>query len=128
MIPTFTRAYEISALVRPFRIARFSDPANNSRVAESTLNTQPLIGVFDKLAASSAVGQMVDVHRSGLCSIELGATVTAGQELTTDAQGRAIPAVAAAATRVQVIGKADQPGVVGDLIDVWVELSVIDRA
>lgn len=127
MIPTFIRAYEISAVVRPFRIARFSDVAASQKVAEATANTQPIIGVFDKLAGTAAIGQMVDVHRSGLCQVELGATVTAGQELTTDAQGRAIPAVAATATRVQVLGKADQPGVVGDVIDVWVELSTIDR-
>jgi hypothetical protein len=128
MIPSFTRAYEISAVVRPFRIARFSDVALSQKVAESTVNTQPLIGVFDKLAGAAAIGQMVDVHRKGLVSVELGGTVTAGQPLTSDAQGRAIAAVAAAATQVRIIGFADQPGVVGDVIDAWIEPSLLDRA
>lgn len=128
MIPTFIRAYEISATVRPFRIARFSDVAASQKVAEATANTQPLIGVFDKLASQAAVGQMVDVHRSGLVSVELGGTVTAGQPLTADAQGRAIAAVAAPATQVRIIGFADQPGVVGDVIDAWIEPSLLDRA
>lgn len=128
MIPTFTRAYEVSAVVRPFRIARFSDVAASQRMAEATANTQPMVGVFDKLAGLAAIGQMVDVHRGGLCSVELGATVTAGQPLTSDAQGRAIPAVPAAATQVRVIGFADQPGVVGDVIDVWIEPNLLDRA
>lgn len=128
MIPTFTRAYEISATVRPYRIARFSDTAASQKVAEATVNTQPLIGTFDKLAASAAVGQMVDVHRSGLCQVELGGTVTAGAPLTSDAQGRAIAAVAAAATQVRIIGFADQPGVIGDVIDYWCEPSLLDRA
>lgn len=128
MIPTFTRAYEASAACLPFRIARFSDVAASQKVAGATLNTQPLIGVFDKLAAQTPIGGLVDVHRGGLCSVELGATVTAGQELTTDAVGRAIPAVAAAATRVRVIGFADQPGVIGDVIDAWIEPTLLDRA
>lgn len=127
MIPTFTRAYEASADVTPYRIARFSDVALSQKVANATLNTQPIIGVFDKLAGVGTAGTMVDVHRGGLCSVELGATVTAGQLLTSDAQGRAIPAVAAAATQVRILGIADQPGVVGDVIDVWVEPTVLDR-
>lgn len=128
MIPTFTRAYEISTAVRPFRIARFSDVAATQRVAEATANTQPSIGVFDKLAGSAVIGEMVDVHRSGLVSVELGGTVTAGQALTSDAQGRAIAAVAAPATQVRIIGFADQPGVIGDVIDAWIEPSLLDRA
>jgi hypothetical protein len=128
MIPTFTRAYEASADVTPYRIARFSDVAASQRVANATLNTQPMIGVFDKLAGPGTSGTMVDVHRGGLVSVELGGTVTAGQELTSDAQGRAIAAVAAAATRVRIIGFADQPGVVGDIIDAWIEPSLLDRA
>lgn len=128
MIPTFTRAYEVSATVRPFRIARFSDVAASQKVAEATANTQPMIGVFDKLAAQAVVGQLVDVHRGGLCSVELGGTVTAGQPLTSDAQGRAIAATPAAATQVRIIGFADQPGVIGDVIDAWIEPSLLDRA
>lgn len=128
MIPTFTRAYEISAVVRPFRIARYSDVAASQRVAEATANTQPVLGVFDRLAGGALVGQMVEVHRAGLCSVELGGTVAAGQPLTSDAQGRAIAATAAPATQVRIIGFADEPGVVGDVIEAWIELSLLDRA
>lgn len=126
MIPTFTRAYEASADVTPCRIARFSDVSASQKVANASANTQPLIGVFDKMGG--VAGAMVDVHRSGLCSVELGGTVTAGQPLTADAQGRAIAATAAAATQVRIIGFADQPGVVGDIIDAWIEPSLLDRA
>lgn len=127
MISTFIRAYEASADAIPYRIARFSDVALSQKVAPASLNTQPLIGVFDKMAPVGSTGSMVDVHRSGLCAVELGGTVTAGQELTTDAVGRAIAAVASATTRVRIIGFADQPGVLGDVIDVWIEPSLLDR-
>ena len=127
MIASFTRAYEASADVTPYRIARFSDVAATQKVANASANTQPLIGVFDKMAGVGTSGQMIDVHRSGLCSVELGATVTAGQPLTSDAQGRAIPAVATTATLVRVVGFADQPGVVGDVIDAWIQPGLLDR-
>lgn len=127
MIPSFTRAYEASADVTPYRIARFSDVAASQKVANASANTQPIIGVFDKLAGVGTIGTMVDVHRGGLCSVELGGTVTAGALLTSDASGRAIVAVAATATQVRILGVADQPGVIGDVIDVWVEPTVLDR-
>lgn len=126
MIPSFIRAYEASVDAIPFRFARFSDVALSQKVAPATVNTQPIIGVYDKMGGLA--GTMVDVHRKGLCPVELGATVSAGQELTSDAVGRAIPAVAAAGTRVRIGGFADQPGVIGDIIDVWIEPSLLDRA
>jgi hypothetical protein len=126
MIQGFVKSYEASADVTKFRIARFSDTAASQKVAGATANTQALIGVFDSMGGLS--GSMVDVHRSGLASVELGGTVTAGAPLTSDAQGRAIVAVAASATQVRIIGFADAPGVIGDIIDVWVEPSLLDRA
>lgn len=126
MIPGFIKSYEASAAATPRRIARFSDTAASQKVAGATANTQPLIGVFDSMGGP--VGAMVDVVRSGLASVELGGTVTAGAPLTSDAQGRAIAAVAASATQVRIVGFADAPGVVGDIIDMWVESSLLDRA
>lgn len=126
MIPGFIKSYEASAAATPRRIARFSDTAASQKVAGATANTQPLIGVFDSMGGP--VGAMVDVVRSGLASVELGGTVTAGAPLTSDAQGRAIAAVAASATQVRIVGFADAPGVVGDIIDMWVEPSLLDRA
>lgn len=125
MIPTFTRAYEASAAVAGRRIVRFSDTAASQKIAQASTNTQPNIGVSDAMGADA--GAMCDVHRAGLAAVELGGTVTAGAALTADANGKAIAAVAASGTQVRIAGYADQPGVSGDIIDMWVAPGLLDR-
>jgi hypothetical protein len=126
MIQGFIKSYEASAAATPRRIARFSDVAASQKVADASANTQALIGVFDGMGADA--GGMADVHLSGLASVELGGTVAAGAPLTSDASGRAIAAVAASATQVRIIGFAHAPGVVGDIVDVWLAPGLLDRA
>ena len=116
-IPTFTRAYEASADAGGYLIAKFSDAATSSKVAPASANDDPLIGVFDRQGASA--GGMADVHRAGLAPVKLGGTVAAGDPLTSDANGKAIKAVAAAGETIQLIGRAEQPGVANDIIDAF---------
>jgi Uncharacterized conserved protein (DUF2190) len=117
MIQGTIKSYEASATVDPYTIAIFSEVSTTRRVAEATSNTVPAIGVFG--AIGGVAGDIVDVHLSGLASVKLGGTVTAGQPLMSDANGNAIAAVAAAATTRRIIGFAHEPGVSGDIIDVW---------
>lgn len=126
MIPAFTRAYEASADIAGLRIVAFSDVGASSKIAQAASSTAPSFGVSDAMGAD--LGGMCDVHLAGLVSVELGATVTAGAPLMADASGRAITAVGAAATTRRVIGFANEPGVVGDIIDAWLALSLLDRA
>ena len=112
-ITTFIRSYEASAVIAACRIVRFSDIAASSKVATSSAATQPLIGTTGKIGAS-AIGQMVDVNRAGLNPVQLGGTVSAGDWLTSDANGKAIATTTAGN---QVIGRAEQPGVADDIID-----------
>lgn len=126
MIQGFIKSYEASANIAGRRIVVFSEVSTTTRIAQAAANTTPAIGVSDAMGA--VAGQQCDVHLSGLASVELGATVTAGQPLMSDANGRAVPAVAAAASTRRVIGIAHAPGVSGDIIDVWLAPSLLDRA
>lgn len=126
MIPSFIRAFEASAEITGRRIVAFSDVAASSKIAMAASATAPALGVADPMGA--ALGDMCDVHLDGMASVECGATVTAGAPLVADATGRAIPAVAAAATTKRIVGYALQPGVVGDFIDIWLSPSLLDRA
>ncbi|BAV64770.1 DUF2190 family protein [Sphingobium cloacae] len=112
-IPTFIRSYEAAAAIAAFRVVRFSDTANSSKVAAGAAAGQPLIGTTGKVGASAA-GVMVDVFRAGINPVQLGGSVSAGDWLTSDANGKAI-----ATTTVgnHVIGRAEQPGVADDIID-----------
>ena len=118
MIPSFIRSHEATADVEPFRIVAFSDVGSSRKASMASSNTDPLIGVSDKMGASS--GGMADVIRAGLGGVELGGTVTAGDPLTADANGKAIVCTAAAGETRRIIGFAEEPGVDGDIIDAWI--------
>ena len=116
MVPTLILAFEASAAVEGFRIARFSDAANTGRIAHASANTDALIGVIDRMGA--AQGAMADVILDGIADCALGGTVNAGAPLTADANGRAIASTAGAGRRI--VAFALQPGVSGDIIKVRV--------
>lgn len=126
MINDFIKSYEASAAIAGRRIVVFSEAATTTRIAQAAGNATPAIGVSDDMGA--VAGQQCDVHLSGLASVELGGTVTAGQPLMSDSTGRAVAATAAAASTRRVIGIAHAPGVSGDIIDVWLAPSLLDRA
>jgi hypothetical protein len=117
MIQGMIKSYEASATVDPYTIAVFSETSTTRRVAKAAANTTPAIGVFG--AFGGVAGDMVDVHLSGLASVRLGGTVTAGAPLMSDASGKAVVATAAATTTRRIIGFAHEPGVADDIIDVW---------
>lgn len=118
MIPTLLRAYEATAAIAAFKVVKFSDAANNSKIAPASANTDPVLGVSSSMPA--AIGDMADVVQHGIGLVTLGGTVTAGAELTSDASGNAIAAVPTAGVFMSVVGKALAPGVAGDVIEVLV--------
>lgn len=126
MKPTFTRAFLAAAAILGSRIVVFSDAANSSKVATAAAATTPAFGVSDTMGAVE--GGMCDVHLAGEVPLKLGGTVTAGAPIMSDANGCGIAATAAAATTRRVIGYALEPGVAGDIIDVWLAPSLLDRA
>lgn len=126
MIPTFLRAFEASAAIAGRRIVAFSDTAASSKIAQAATATAPALGVSEAMGAEA--GGMCDVVLAGMAAVDLGGTVTAGAPLMADAEGKAIAASAAAATTRRVVGFAIQPGVAGDIIDIWLAPSLLDRA
>ena len=94
--------------------------------AQADTNIAASLGVSDAMGAD--LGGMCDVHRDGLISVELGGTVTAGAPLTSDADGKAIAAVAAGGTTLRIIGFADEPGIAGDVIDAFLSPALLHQA
>ncbi len=64
------------------------------------------------------VGSIVDIQKSGIAEVVLGAAVASGAKVTTDASGKGTTA----ATGNQVVGIALKSGVVGEYIPVQIEL------
>ncbi|WP_299370436.1 capsid cement protein [uncultured Tateyamaria sp.] len=126
MIPTFIKSYTALAAVAGYRIVAFADAANDTTVQTAAANTDPVLGVSDRLGADA--GQMLDVHRGGLLSVQLGGAVNAGDPLTSDADGKAIAAVAAAGTTVRIVGYADEPGIADDVVDFFFAPGILHQA
>lgn len=112
---TLTKSYAALAAIAGNSLVAFADPANSTAVALATGAGSPLLGSSDRL--DTAIDDMCDVNRGGIPQVRLGGTVAAGDPLTSDADGKAIKAVAAAGTTVWIVGYADAPGVADDIVD-----------
>jgi hypothetical protein len=107
-----------SASSLSFGIAKV--PQGSRQRIVQTGSTPPTVPVV-----TIAANERFDVVISGTADVEYGANVTRGQLLTSDAQGRAIPAAPAAGTNARVIGVAGMSGVSGDLGTVLVNPSMM---
>lgn len=110
MLPQ-TRSYTASADIPKCRIVKFG--AADGTVVLAAAATDASIGVSSELSVLS--GEPCDVERFGLVDVEFGGTVTRGDPLTADANGKAVAAAPAAGTRVRIIGFAEQSAVAGDI-------------
>lgn len=119
MIRTLTTSHEAGAAIDPFRIAAFIDAANTGKIGPAGSATAPLVGTTGQLGGG--VGTMVDVERAGVPRVQLGGTVAAGDQLTSNAAARAVKVTAAGQ---RVIGTAEQPGVADDIINYFAAPSV----
>ena len=83
--------------------------ASEGQVIQSTSDAG-VLGVSGIRGAEA--GARVDVYLSDIQDIECGALVTAGDYVTADAEGKAIPAAPAADAQMQVVGPrhGDWPG------------------
>lgn len=112
MIQGLFRSYEAIALIAAYRIAAFGDAANSSKIVTASSATQPLAGTTGQVGGGA--GAMVDLAKTAIPQVQLGATVAAGDPLTSNATGKAIKATVAGQ---RIIGFAEQPGIADDIID-----------
>jgi hypothetical protein len=120
-IPSFIHARRAAAAIAACTIVAFADPANSSEIETATGPTDPLCGTTGKIGAEAA-GDMVDRSLGGIAAVQLGGPVSAGDKLTSDANGKAVATTTAGH---RIIGFAEEPGVAGDIIDYFAAPGVI---
>jgi hypothetical protein len=120
--------YKAAAAVTKFRIVKMG--GNDYEVQHAAAATDTSVGITTELDA--ALGERVDVIRAGLADVEYGGTITRGDQLTADANGKAVvatqhdhtentagayaqSATTAAAAAQRIIGIAEVSGVAGDI-------------
>lgn len=116
------KPYVGGAAVLPFRIVKYG--AADGAVINSAAAADKHAGVADSRGCAAA-GDAVDVYKSGTVDVEYGGNVTRGDPLTSDAVGRAVTAAPAAGANVRIIGFAEVSGVLGDIGEVDLRISVL---
>lgn len=107
-----TKNFNAGAAIARFRIVKFG--TSDTEVVQADAVGDALIGIADSLGADAA-GEPVDVIMGGIAEVEFGGTITRGDLLTTDADGRAVAAAPASGANNSVIGRAAVSGVSGDI-------------
>lgn len=103
-----------AAIATAFLIAKFG--ADDDTLSQSTAATESHIGIFQHI--TSAANEEVRVMLDGISKVKLGGTVTRGDRLTSDANGKAVVIGAVAGTNYNSIGTAFASGVADDIIPV----------
>ena len=114
MFPVLTVPHKAGADILPRQIVKLNTDGN---VVPATAAADKVIGVSDARGASSEAA--ADIYRIGIAEVQLGGAVTLGAEITANAQGFGVAATAAGN---ESIGRAEQAGVAGDIIDVFLRL------
>jgi hypothetical protein len=95
----------------------------DNTVALATGSTSKIIGTSDNLDHTD--GEMVDVEVRPMGEVKLGAAVTRGDRLTSNASGLAVTAAPAAGVNAQTFGIAAKSGVANEVIPYFRALSVL---
>ncbi len=106
--PILTKAFDAGAAVAAFTIVK--PGSGDSLVVPAAADTDALLGVSTSLAADS--GARVDVILEGVAEVLYGGTVTRGDPLTSDANGKAVTATDNGS---RIVGFAIVSGVSGDV-------------
>jgi len=114
--PLLTLAYNAGGTVKPNRFVKFGSA--NRTIVQAAAATDAIFGVSDGVTTgylNASTGMTVDVHVTGPVRIVYGGTVTRGDLLVSDSDGRAITAAPAAGVNNRTGGVALVSGVVGDV-------------
>ncbi len=101
-----------AAIATAYLLAKFG--ADDDTLSQATASTEELVGVLQHTTA--AANDEVRVMLDGISRVVLGGTVTRGNYITSDANGKGVAAAPAAGVNAYVIGQALASGVAGDII------------
>ena len=122
LIKSFVGAADIAA----YLIAKAAAPTTGTTVQTAAAATDVLVGITGSMGGQS--GQPVDLTILGPGEVRIGGNVAFGDPLTSDANGKAIKAVAAAGTTKFIVGYALAAGAADDVIPVRIAPGILHLA
>jgi len=121
MNPGLIKTYEASGAV-PGNCIVQAGPVEGTVVAASG-SAGSFLGVSGQLAAAD--GAAVEIVHSGIVDVQLGASVSFGDWITSDDLGCAVKAAPGQGETCEVIGKALETGSSGDIIRMLMTITLI---
>lgn len=122
------QSYKAGGTVNPCRFIKMG--AADGYSIQATGSGSAIVGISEQVLGPSTANyasaeETFDVIKGDQAYLKLGDTVTRGQYLTSDANGKGIPAVIVAGTPLYVGAYAEESGVVDDIILVTLIPAVI---
>lgn len=108
--PLLDKTYTAGGTINPYRFVKFG--GSDTALLQAAAATDALIGVSGQVGAAS--GEVLDVTLVGIAEVTAGDAITRGNQVTSDANGKAV----VAATGNVVAGKAMMSASAGDIIPV----------
>ena len=108
--PILEKEYLADGAVSAFRILKAG--TNDDDAAQATGVGENYLGVSQHAAADNADVRVMEI---GISKVEYGGTVSYGDPLTSDANGKAVAAAPATGVNNSIIGYARAAGVSGDI-------------
>ncbi|WP_321392819.1 hypothetical protein [Emcibacter sp.] len=116
--PQLVKSYDAEGAIAAYRFAKTGSAEGT--VVQATAAAATIKGIT-QLVTAKAAGDRVDLVMAGIAEIEYGAAVSDGDPLTSDADGKAVPAT----TGQPVFAKALVDGVAGDIVDTFIAPSTL---
>ena len=119
--PNLIKTLIAEGTLTKFRLVTFGTA--DSQVAQASAVTDAPAGVLGNMVAAD--GKRVDVIKTGVVEVEYGGNVSAGDPLTTDADGKAVAASPATGVNNRIWGEAVVDGVDGDIGSIHLSFSTL---
>ncbi len=114
MNPGLTKNYNAGGAISKRRFVKFG--TDDRAVVQAAAATDSIIGVSTDV--DTVIGEPTDVIHGGIALVQAGGAITRGQEVTSDANGKAVAATPAAGVNNRIAGIALQSAVLDDLFTV----------
>ena len=114
MNPGLTKNYNAGGAIAKRRLVKFG--ADDKTVVQAAAATDLILGASTDV--DTVTGEPTDVIFGGIALVQAGGAITRGQEVTSDANGKAVAASPAVGVNNRIAGIALQSAVLDDLFDV----------
>ena len=106
--PLLDKTFTAAGTISPYRLVKFG--GSDTTLLQAAAASDALIGVAGQIGAAS--GEVLDITLVGIGEVEAGGSITRGNSVTSDANGKAV----AASDGNVIIGKALMSASSGDIV------------